>query len=137
VTMTDSTGLSKEEIERMVNEANLHAEEDKKQKEVVEQRNKLDHLTMQIEKSLKDNKEKLSAEEISATENALASAQSVLKDASSDLAALKKASDDLIAASHKIAEILYNESQAAAGDVKPTPDENGAIDIDGGESQSK
>jgi molecular chaperone DnaK len=137
VTMTDSTGLSKEEIERMVNEANLHAEEDKKQKEVVEQRNKLDHLTMQIEKSLKDNKEKLSAEEISATENALASAQSVLKEASSDLAALKKASDDLIAASHKIAEILYNESQAAAGDVKPTPDENGAIDIDGGESQSK
>jgi len=137
VTMTDSTGLSKEEIERMVNEANLHAEEDKKQKEVVEQRNKLDHLTMQIEKSLKDNKEKLSAEEISATENALASAQSVLKDASSDLAALKKASDDLIAASHKIAEILYNESQAAAGDVKPSPDENGAIDIDGGESQSK
>jgi len=137
VTMTDSTGLSKEEIERMVNEANLHAEEDKKQKEVVEQRNKLDHLTMQIEKSLKENKEKLSAEEISTTENALASAQSVLKEASSDLAALKKASDDLIAASHKIAEILYNESQAAAGDVKPTPDENGAIDIDGGESQSK
>jgi len=135
VTMTDSTGLSKEEVERMINEANLHAEEDKKQKEVVEQRNQLDHLTMQIEKSLKDNKEKLSAEEISATEAALTSAQTVLKDSASDLAALKKASEDLIAASHKIAEILYKESQAAAGSAQQPADESEPIDIDGNESK--
>jgi molecular chaperone DnaK len=137
VTMTDSTGLSKEEIERMVNEANLHAEEDKKQKEVVEQRNQLDHLTMQIEKSLKDNKEKLSADDISATEKALASAQTVLKESSSDLAALKQASDDLIAASHKIAEILYKESQSAANAAQPNADDSGAIDIESDESKSK
>jgi molecular chaperone DnaK len=135
VTMTDSTGLSKEEVERMINEANLHAEEDKKQKEVVEQRNQLDHLTMQIEKSLKDNKEKLSAEEISTTEAALTSAQAVLKDSASDLAALKKASEDLIAASHKIAEILYKESQAAAGSAQQPADESEPIDIDGNESK--
>ncbi|MDQ5890172.1 MAG: molecular chaperone DnaK [Candidatus Dependentiae bacterium] len=116
ITITDSSGMSKEDIERMVNEAKLHAEEDQKQKAVVEQRNQLDHLTMQIEKTIKENKDKLPAEEVAAVNAALSKAQQVLKDQPNDGDALKQASDDLLAASHKIAEILYKDS-AQTGDA--------------------
>ncbi len=118
ITITDSTGISKEDVERMVNEAKLHAEEDKKQKEVVEQRNQLDQLIMQIEKTLKENSEKLPTEEIANVNSALEKAKDALKTHANDLAELKKASDELLAASHKVAEILYKDSQqsgAASG----------------------
>ncbi len=122
VTISDSTSISKEDIERMVNEAKLHAEEDKKQKEVVEQRNQLDNLTMQIEKTIKENKEKLPAEEVTAVEAALAKAQTTLKEQATDLDALKKASEDLLAASHKVAEILYKTAQSNDTSTNQTND---------------
>lgn len=112
VTISDSTSISKDDIERMVNEAKLHAEEDKKQKEVVEQRNQLDSLTMQIEKTIKENKDKLPAEEVTAVEAALEKAHTTLKEQATNLEALKKASEELLAASHKVAEILYKAPQA-------------------------
>ena len=118
ITISDSSGISKEDVERMVNEAKLHAEEDQKQKAVVEQRNQLDHLILQIEKTVKENKEKLPAEEVTAVEAAIATAQAVLKEKGNDGEALKKASDDLIAASHKVAEIIYKEQQAQTGSTQ-------------------
>jgi len=131
ISITDSSGISKEDVERMVREAELHAEEDKKNKEVVEQRNQLDQLVLQIEKTIKENKEKLPADEVAKVEAALANAQTVLKESADDAAAIKKANDDLIAASHKVAEILYKEAQATAGQSSDTPsesDDNGPID---------
>ncbi len=126
VTISDSTGISKEDIERMVNEAKLHAEDDKKQKEVVEQRNQLDHLIMQIEKTVKENKEKLPAEEVTTVEAALAKAQTTLKENANDAAILKQANDDLLAASHKIAEILYKSGQQGPSAGAPNQAEAGA-----------
>ncbi|MGD1997837.1 MAG: Hsp70 family protein, partial [Candidatus Dependentiae bacterium] len=115
ITITDSSGMEKDDIERMVNEAKMHEEEDKKLKEVVEKRNSLDSLIMQIEKTLSENKEKVPAEEVEKVEKALEEARLVLKEKAEDGDALKKASDDLMQASHKIAEILYKEKQAEAG----------------------
>lgn len=107
--------MEKADIERMVNEAKLHEEEDKKLKEVVEKRNSLDSLIMQIEKTASESKDKIPAEEIEKVEKALEDAKLVLKEKAEDGEALKQASDDLIQASHKMAEILYKEKQAEAG----------------------
>jgi len=129
VTISDSTSISKDDIERMVNEAKLHAEEDKKQKEVVEQRNQLDSLTMQIEKTIKENKEKLPAEEVAAVEAALEKAHTTLKEQATNLEALKKASEELLAASHKVAEILYKTPQSNDGQTA-SPEESEEDPID-------
>ena len=118
---------SKEEVENLVREAKSHEAEDKKRKEAVEQRNQLDNLIIQIEKTLSTNKEKLPIAEVNAVEKALEDAKLALKEHENNAEALKKASDDLMAASHKVAELLYKEapgaeqgtSQAQAG----TPEE--------------
>lgn len=141
ITITDSSGISKDDIERMVNEAKLHEEEDKKNKEMVEKRNQLDSLIMQIEKTISDNKEKLPEDEVSKVETALEDARKVLKEQENDSDAIKKASDDLMQASHKIAEILYKEQQEnaqaqgseaqQAGEEKTeSQDDQGPIDTD-------
>jgi molecular chaperone DnaK len=123
----------------MVNEAKLHEEEDKKHKEVVEQRNQLDNLIMQIEKTISENKEKLPAEEVTKVEGALEAAKTSLKENENDLDALKKAHEELMQASHKVAEILYKEEQDNAKDGEnagtktadqTTDGEQGPIDTD-------
>jgi len=116
IVISDSSGISKEDIERMVNEAKLHAEEDAKRKEVVEQRNKLDQLIMHIEKTLSENKDKLSAEDVTTLEAALQGAQQTLKEQSENLDALKQAHEDLLKASHKLAEVLYKNKGGDATD---------------------
>lgn len=116
ITITPSSGLSKEEIDKLVKEAQLHAEEDKKQREVVDKRNHLDSTIMQIEKSIKENKEKLPIAEVNSVETVIEKAKKVLKENENDAQALQKATDDLIQASYKIAEILYKEKQQTSGD---------------------
>jgi molecular chaperone DnaK len=120
ITITSSSGLSKDEIDKLVKESQLHADEDKKQREVVEKRNHLDSTIMQIEKTIKDNKEKLPIAEVNTVETAIEEAKKALADQTLDAQALQKASDDLIQASYKIAEILYKEKQQQAG--QPGPD---------------
>ncbi len=111
ITITSSSGLSKEEIDKLVKESQLHAEEDKKQREVVDKRNHLDSTIMQIEKTIKENKEKLPIAEVNSVETAIETAKKALKENENDAQALQKAADDLIQASYKIAEILYKEKQ--------------------------
>ncbi|MFA6535456.1 MAG: molecular chaperone DnaK [Candidatus Babeliales bacterium] len=115
ITITSSSGLSKEEIDKLVKESQLHAEEDKKQREVVDKRNHLDSTIMQIEKTIKENKEKLPIAEVNSVETAIETAKKALKENENDAQALAKAADDLIQASYKIAEILYKEKQQQAG----------------------
>lgn len=112
ITITSSSGLSESEIDQMVKDAKQHEAEDKKQKDVVDKRNNLDSMIMQIEKTLKDNKEKLPMAEVEKVETELEKAKTVLKDQSEDAEALQKAYDELMQASHKIAEILYKDTQA-------------------------
>lgn len=111
VTITSSSGLSKEEINRMVKEAQEHESEDKALRETIEKRNKLDGLIIDIEKTLNENKEKIGAEEATKVEEALNAAKTTLKEQAENAEALQKATDDLLAASHKVAEILYKEKQ--------------------------
>lgn len=114
ITISNSSGLSKDEVEDLVKQAKEHEAEDKKNKEVIEKRNNLDNMILSVEKTIKENKEKLPAEEVSKVEKAIEEAKVILKDQADDAQALQKANDDLMQASHKIAEIIYKEQQANA-----------------------
>jgi molecular chaperone DnaK len=98
----------------MVNEAQKHESEDKKAMETVESRNKLDNMIMSIEKTIRENKEKIEAGDLQATETALEKARGVLKESAQDKAALDTAYDELMRASHSMAEKLYKSSSAKA-----------------------
>jgi molecular chaperone DnaK len=112
ITITGSTGLSKEESERMRADAESHAEEDKKRLEEIEARNLLDNRVYQMEKLLSENREKLSEAEVKPVEEALAAAKSALS--SGNLSQIQSASKQLEASSHKLAEVLYKTAQASA-----------------------
>jgi len=109
ITLTSSSGLSKEEIERMVQDAKEHEASDKAARELIEKRNHLDGLILQIEKTIKENKEKLQATQISTTEQALEKAKKSLKEFENNAQELQKATDELMQASHDIAKTLYSE----------------------------
>lgn len=114
ITITSSSGLSKEEIEKMVQEAKAHEAEDKAAREAVEKRNRLDSTIMEVEKTMTENKEKLGADEVSKVEAALEKAKQVLKDHPNNPEELEKATQELIQASHKVAEILYSQAQPSS-----------------------
>jgi molecular chaperone DnaK len=112
ITITGSTGLSKEESERMRADAESHAEEDKKRLEEIEARNLLDNRVYQMEKLLSENREKVSEADLKPVEEALAAAKSALS--SGNLSQIQSASKQLEASSHKLAEVLYKTAQASA-----------------------
>jgi molecular chaperone DnaK len=114
ITITNTSGLSKDEVDNLVKDAKMHEEEDKKKKEVLEKRNQLDNLITQIEKTIKENKEKLPIAEVEKVEKELETSKKVLKEKENDKEALQKANDDLMKASYKISEILYKEQQEKA-----------------------
>jgi len=118
ITITSSSGLSKDEVEKMAKEAEAHSAEDKEKREEIEARNHLDGLVYNIEKMLKDSGEKVQASDKTEVEAALAEAKKVLEGtpASSEL---KAAHEKLTHASHKLAEVLYKANAAAAN--APTP----------------
>jgi len=135
VTITSSGGLSKEEVERMVNEAKSHEAEDKKMREAIEKRNKLDGLILDIEKTLSENKEKIDATEATKVEEAIATAKTVLKEHENDSEKLQKATDDLLAASYKIAEMMYKkdggtDGSAGSSDNNSAANDQGPIDAE-------
>ena len=113
IKITNSGGLSEDEINKMVQDAKEHEAEDKKAKETVEARNKLDGLILQTEKTIKENKEKLPAEEVQKVETALEQAKKDLKEKENDLEGLKKAAEDLMTSAQKVAEVLYKDAQQA------------------------
>ncbi len=111
IQITASGGLSKEEIEKLVKEAELHAEDDKKQKELVEARNQADSLIYQTEKSIKELGDKVDATVKANIESAIEKVKKAME--GSDTEEIKKASEELMQASHKLAETMY--SQASDG----------------------
>ena len=108
ITITSSSGIDESEIERMVNDAEAHASEDQERRKKVEARNQLDSLVYQTEKSLEEHKDKLEAGDVGAIESALEEAKKALE--GDDLAALESASQNLMQASHKLAEVLYKDA---------------------------
>ena len=120
ITITSSTGLSKDEVERMAKEADAHASEDKEKREEIEARNGLDSMVYNIEKMLKENGDKVSGQEKSDVESALAEAKTALA-GTPGAAELNAAKDKLTTASHKLAEAMYKANAAAP------PADRGAI----------
>ncbi|MGH9343422.1 MAG: Hsp70 family protein, partial [Terriglobia bacterium] len=138
ITITSSSGLSKDEVGKMAKEAEAHSTEDKEKREEIEARNSLDSLVYNIEKMLKDSGEKVAAADKTEVESALADAKKTLEGAPS-VAELKSAHDKLTQASHKLAEVLYkaNAAQAAAGPSDGGPTDGGPSDGAGAEQASE
>src|SRR6476660_778070 len=118
ITITASSGLSKDEVERMMKDAESHAEDDKKRKEEIETRNRADQADYGAEKTLADMGDKISSSDKSAIESAM----EAVKQASggTDAAAIQRALDQLTSAQHKAAESLYRQTQgggAPGGDA--------------------
>jgi len=114
ITITSSSGLSKDEVEKMAKEAEAHAAEDKEKREEIDARNSLDSLVYNIEKMLKDSGEKVQAADKTDVEAALAEAKKTLEGTPSS-SELKASHEKLTQASHKLAEVLYKANAAAAG----------------------
>jgi molecular chaperone DnaK len=111
ITITASSGLSKDEVSRMMREAEAHAEEDKARRELVDVRNQADGLTYSVEKTLAENRDKLGAADIGKIEEALGGLKKAMQ--GEDPAAIRKAMDELQTASHAMADVLYKQAQAA------------------------
>jgi molecular chaperone DnaK len=124
ITITASTGLSKEEAEKMRADAEAHAEDDKKKLAEIEARNILDNRVYQVEKLITDNRDKLSESDTKPVEEAVAAAKSALS--GGILEQIQSASQNLEAVSHKLAEVLYKNAQAAGAQPGPGGPSDGA-----------
>ncbi|VWL88575.1 Chaperone protein DnaK [Collinsella sp. AK_207A] len=128
ITISGSTALSDEEVDRMVKDAESHAEEDKRQKEEVEARNQTDSLCYSTEQTLKDLGDKVPADVKSEAEAAIADAKKVLE--GSDVDAIKQAGEKLQEVAYKLAQMVYADAQqASAGGDAPAGSGNADDDV--------
>jgi molecular chaperone DnaK len=131
ITITASSGLAKDEVERMVQAAQAHADEDRVKREEIEARNRLDTLVYATEKTLNESKDKLPAEAVTAAEAAVASARQAMAEGGKDR--LEQAARDLTSASHRLAETLYKQTAANAPGGNAEPGARAQADGDGGD----
>jgi len=113
ITITSSSGLSKDEVERMTKEGELHSEEDKRRKEEVEVKNRADSMVYSVEKLLKENREKISEGDAKNIESALEEAKKVIQEG--DVSKINDAVEKLTTASHKLAEAMYKQAASSKG----------------------
>ncbi len=112
ITITASTGMSEADIQKMVKDAEMHVEDDRKRKEEIEVKNRLDSLVYGTGKTLSESREKLPADEVKAIEDALSAAKEALS--SADVDRMKAAEQDVTMISHKMAEVLYKSAGQGA-----------------------
>ncbi|OGQ44668.1 MAG: molecular chaperone DnaK [Deltaproteobacteria bacterium RIFCSPLOWO2_02_44_9] len=112
ITITASSGLTKDEVEKMIKEADVHSEEDKKRKELIELRNQLDSIIYATEKTLNEHRAKLPVSDVKNIEDAIAEGKKALE--KEDAAEIKKALDNISKASHKMAEVMYQAASQAS-----------------------
>jgi len=117
IRITASSGLSKEEIDKMVRDAEAHADEDKKRRETIEARNHADSMVYSTEKSLKEFGDKIDAVEKGNIENKITELKKVME--GEDAEAIKKATDEVAQAAHKLAEAMYAQKPAEEGGAAP------------------
>ena len=115
IRITASSGLSKEEIDKMVRDAEAHAEEDKRKREAIEARNHADSMIYSTEKSLREFGDKIDAVEKGTIENKIADLKKVME--GEDAEAIKKATDELAQSAHKLAEAMYAKTQAGGDEA--------------------
>jgi molecular chaperone DnaK len=134
ITITSSSGLAKDEVEKMARDADAHASDDRKKKEEIESRNRADAMVYNIEKMLKEHRDKVNADDAKAVEDALADTKKAMSEGGIDR--INQATSKLETASHKLAEAMYKASSQQA------PPQGGAPGADGnsagaGESKPK
>jgi len=134
ITITASSGLAKEEIDRMMREAESHADEDRQLRERIEARNKLDGLIYSTEKTLAEHKDKVDSSTVSDIEASMSDARTKLD--SDDAAEINAAYDRLVKSSHKLAEIMYQQAAqggaagaGASGAAAGSPSSGGGDDV--------
>jgi molecular chaperone DnaK len=131
ITITSSSGLSKDEIERMVQEGRSHEEEDRKARERVEKRNKLDSLISEVEKTLREHKDKINEADAKTLQEAVEKAKVALKTHAENSEELQKATDELAQASYKVAEQLAKQGQSdSSSQGEPNKGDQGPVDAD-------
>ena len=113
ITITSSSGLAKDEVEKMVKDAQTHSEEDKRRRSEVEAKNTLDTLIYQTEKMLSENREKFSGSDVSTVETAIADGRKAMEQGGVEN--LQRATDQLTKASHKLAEVMYQQQGSGGG----------------------
>jgi molecular chaperone DnaK len=132
IRITASSGLSEEEIEKLIKEAESHSEEDKKKKELAEARNEADGLLYTTERSLSEFGDKIDQQEKSNVEAAIKNLKSAIE--GTDVEAIKSATAELTKVSHKLAEAMY--SQASAGTTEGEGSETAEPEGPGAESSA-
>ena len=110
ITITSSSGLSKEDVERMVKDAESHAEDDRRRREEIDVKNQLDSLVYNVEKMLAENRDKLAGPDVSNLESAISEARKAMEQGGVD--EIKRATENLTKASHKLAEMMYQNAGA-------------------------
>ena len=113
ITITASSGLSKDEVDKMQKDASAHADEDRRRLAEVETRNRLDTLVYSVDKLLRENRDKLADDDVKQTQSALEDARKALNEGGLDR--MTAAFDALTQASHKLAEAMYQKAGASAG----------------------
>jgi molecular chaperone DnaK len=133
ITISGSSGLSKDEVDRMVKEAQSHASEDQTRRDLIDARNQVDTLAYQVEKTVNENREKIAVGELSRIEGAIAEARKAAQ--SDDLAVIKTSMDELQRASHGMAEQLYKGSSGSSGSQSSDVKEGEVVDAEYAEAK--
>jgi len=133
ITITSSSGLSKDEVSQMVNDAEKFADEDKDKRDMIDLRNQADTLIYSTQKTLDENREKLPPEEVSNIESAIEALRKVMDDG--DKTIIEQKIQELTQASHKLAEVMYRDAQQKQ-EQQGTPDEPQADPTAGGSAPS-
>jgi molecular chaperone DnaK len=119
ITITSSSGLSKEEVEKMARDAESHGADDRKKKEEIEARNRGDAMVYNVEKMLKEHRDKISADDAKQVETAVEDLKKAMADGG--LEQITSATDRLTTASHKLAEAMYKTQSAGGPGGTPPP----------------
>jgi molecular chaperone DnaK len=118
ITITSSSGLSKEEVDKMAKDAEAHSADDRKRKDEIDARNRADSMVYQVEKMLKDHRDKIGEADAKLVEEALESTRKTMQGGSVE--EINKAVDTLTQASHKLAEVMYKTSSTPPTGAPPT-----------------
>jgi molecular chaperone DnaK len=135
ITISSSSGLSKEEVEKMAHDAEAHVSDDRKKKEEIESRNRADAMVYNIEKMLKEHRDKVSAGDAKAVEDALDETKKAMSEGGIDK--INQATSKLETASHKLAEAMYKSSSQTGAPPPGGPGADGASGGPGGAGEAK
>jgi molecular chaperone DnaK len=129
ITITSSSGLSKEEVDKMAKDAESHAAEDRRRKDEVEARNQADSMVYNVEKMLREHRSKIGDEDAKNVEEAIENTKKAISGGNLD--EIRSATDKLTQASHKLAEAMYRSTSSAPGAGGPTGTPGGDGDTSG------